>query len=45
MTNHPNVLKAYEVIADANCYYVITNYCPNRTLDDYIKQRGRIPED
>lgn len=45
LTNHPNVLHAYDVVADSNCCYVITNYCPNSTLEDYIRKRGRIPED
>jgi serine/threonine protein kinase len=35
--NHPNVLHAYDIITDDNCYYVVTNYCSNKTLEDYIK--------
>ena len=44
MTNHPNVLKAIDMIQDENFVYVVTDYLPKGTLGDYITKRGVIPE-
>lgn len=35
-TNHPNVLKAIDVIQEPEYVYIVTDYLPNGTLAEYI---------
>ena len=44
MTNHPNVLKALDVIRKPDYCYVVTDLLPGKTLHEMIRARGRIPE-
>ena len=39
-----NILKFYEVRHTVNNYYIITEYCENGTLSDYIKKKTRLDE-
>lgn len=44
LTNHPNVLKAIDVIQEPEFIYIITDYLPKGTLAEYIEKLGSIPE-
>ena len=39
------MLHAYEVVSDNHNCYIITNYCSNKTLEEYIKQKGKLSEE
>ena len=41
---HPNVLECYEVIETNKAWYMITEYCSNGELFDYIVDRECITE-
>ena len=44
LSNHPNVLKAIEVIRRPDFCYVVTDYLQGKSLHDIIKTRGKLPE-
>lgn len=44
MTNHPNVLRAIDVIQEPEFVYIVTDYLPKGTLAEYIQKLGSIPE-
>ena len=43
-TNHPNVLRAIDVVQEPDFVYIVTDYLPNGTLAEYIEKRGSIAE-
>ena len=43
--NHINVIFVYEIIEDVNDYYIITEYCKNGELFDYIVKKEKLSED
>ncbi|OHT07240.1 hypothetical protein TRFO_24642 [Tritrichomonas foetus] len=40
--HHPNVLSVYDYFVDGEFLVIILEYCPNGTLDDYLKRNGPI---
>lgn len=38
------ILKLYEYFEDANYLYIILEYCPGGSLEEYIKANGPIPK-
>lgn len=44
-TNHPNVLKAIDIIKEPDNVYIVTEYLPKGTLANYIIRKGKIPEE
>ena len=42
--DHPNCVKIHEFFCDSINYYVIMDYCPNKTLGDFIKGSADIAE-
>ena len=43
--NHINVIFVYEIIEDINDYYIITEYCKNGELFDYIVKKEKLSEE
>lgn len=41
---HPNIVKVLEVFDENNTTYYAMEYVEGESLDDYIKNKGRIPE-
>ena len=41
---HPNVIECYEVFETDRAWYMITEYCSNGELFDYIAEREGISE-
>lgn len=42
---HPNIVKVLEVFDENNTTYYAMEYVNGESLDDYIKSKGRIPEE
>ena len=36
--DHPNIVKCYDIVEKNSHYYFILEYCPNGTLDAFIKK-------
>ena len=43
--NHINVIFVYEIIEDPTDYYIVTEYCKNGELFDYIVKKEKLSED
>ncbi|HYF51884.1 MAG TPA: serine/threonine-protein kinase, partial [Planctomycetota bacterium] len=41
--NHPNIVSAYTVGEEQGLHYYVMEYCPGRSLDRLIAERGAIP--
>lgn len=44
MSNYGDIVKIYDVFEENNTAYFSMEYVEGYNLDDYIKQRGRLPE-
>ena len=42
--DHPNIVKCYQTIERKDHYYIILEYCPQGTLDSFIKKHERLAE-
>ena len=42
--DHPNVLKIFDLLQDSINFYLITEYCSNGSLCDYLTNNGKIEE-
>ena len=42
---HPNIVKVLEVFDENNTTYYAMEYVDGESLDDYIKSKGRMPEE
>ena len=42
--NHRNIVKVLEMFDENNTTYYVMEHINGESLDDYIKKRGRIPE-
>ena len=43
--NHINVIFVYEIIEDPKDYFIVTEYCKNGELFDYIVKKEKLSED
>jgi len=43
--HHPNIVKVLEVFEENNTAYYVMEFIDGETLDDYIRGKGRLPED
>jgi len=43
--DHPNILQIYEVIYDAENFYVVSELCTGKELFEHIEKKGIISED
>lgn len=43
--NHPNIVRLYEMIKDAQNYYIFMEFCPGGELFQYIVDRRFVPEE
>lgn len=41
----PNVVRVYEIIETPAAVYIITEYCEDGDLFDYVVRKGRLQED
>lgn len=44
LLKHDNIVRCYDVLSSVNNHYFILEYCPNGTLADHLKARGRLSE-
>ena len=42
--SHPNVIKCYDIYKTATHCYIITEYCSNGDLLNYLTRRGKLEE-
>lgn len=42
--NHPHIVKVLEVFDENNTTYYVMEFLDGGSLDDYVKQRGYVPE-
>ena len=42
--NHANIMKCHEVIKEASCCYIITEFCNGGDLSGFLKKKGRVSE-
>jgi serine/threonine protein kinase len=42
---HPNIIKFVEMLRTTNNYYLVYEFCNGGTLAEYLKKRGKLPED
>ena len=42
--NHPHIIRIYDVFEENNTAYYVMEYLDNASLSDYLKQKGRLPE-
>ena len=40
--NHPNVVRAYDVVDDDNLHYIVLEFVDGLTLNRYIKDKGHL---
>ena len=43
--SHPNVIKIHKICENANYIYIVTEFCENGELFDYILKRGHLSEE
>lgn len=43
--NHPNIVKVYDIFDENDTTYYVMELIEGISLDDYISNRGRLPED
>lgn len=39
---HPNIINLYDVFTDSGYFIIVTEYCPNGSVNDYIQKHGRV---
>jgi serine/threonine protein kinase len=39
---HPHIVTLFEVIQDEDNIYIVTDYCPNGTLDSHLMHNGKV---
>jgi serine/threonine protein kinase len=44
-SDHPNIVRLYDVIRDGCMVHLVMEYCGGGTLEDYIQNKGPIPEE
>ena len=42
--SHPNVIRFENVYKDVQNYYLVTEYCPDGDLMEYLTRHGRLCE-
>ena len=41
--DHPNIIRLYDYFDQDDLIFLVLEYCPNGSLDSYIKEEGKIP--
>lgn len=42
--DHPNIIKCHQIIERTTHYYFILEYCPQGTLENFIKKHNKLSE-
>lgn len=40
--DHPNIIKCHQIIERPTHYYIILEYCPQGTLENFIKKQDKL---
>lgn len=42
--DHPNIVKLLDVYQTSNNMYIVTEFCQNGDLRNYLRKKRKIPE-
>jgi len=42
MLHHPNIMKCYDIYQQEDWCYIMTEYCNEGTLSDFIRSKGSL---